>query len=193
MAAKNIRDVLRGPPHPSESLTLRHLAAPIEGEPETVPVENPLHVAGLPGDDISKHPLSATARNPFPGVGGQEISRRLREGEIKDSSLASQARAYLSLLERMGELKFYQADLHVPYEPELEAGHHPLFGASLGGLRRGDRYPRYESTEEHIEEVIQKNSPPRSRPAEVVPSEPQREITAQNEADVLESLWRTGP
>jgi len=184
--AQNIRDLLQGPPHPSEATTLRTLASETVTERTILPDENPSFTARLPGD-AGSHPLANTGQNPFPGVGIQEVARRVREGAIQDPTVERQARAYIDQFQRLDGQSIYDGRNHEFEEPEIEHTYSPAAGAGIGGLRRADRFPNYEDSHEHVEQVIAQNQ--RARPPQVA-STPIPKIDASNEEAVLESLWR---
>lgn len=184
MPVKNIRDLLAGPPHPSEATTLRTLASETVTERTVIPSENAEFTARMPGD--GEHPLARLSANPFPGVGVQEVARRVREGEIRDPAIERQARAFVDQFQRLEGQAVYNGRNHEFVEPEIEPTHSVALGSSIGGLQRADRFPHYESSADYVEQVIQAN--PRAR-AQAVPQERTALDTSSEEA-MLESLWR---
>lgn len=125
--AQNIRDLLRGPPHPSEATTLQTLAREkTVAERTVVPDGTASFTARMPGD-AGGHPLGNTGANPFPGVGPQEVARRVREGAIRDPAVERQARAYVDQFQKLTGQAIYSGRNHEFEEPEVE-GHG-------GGLR----------------------------------------------------------
>lgn len=104
--ANNIRDMLEGPPHPSESETLRTIVQRRVAERTVIPDELPGYAAHLPGD-ANDHPrASDTVSNPIPGVTALGLSRMLRAGEIP-MNLERQVRAYIAQYERFtGEVLY---------------------------------------------------------------------------------------
>ena len=184
MTVKNIRDLLQGPAHPSEANSLRSIAREAVTERTVIPAENPSFTARMPGDS-EDHPLTATSRNPFPGVGVQEVARRIRDGQIQDPTLERQARAYVDQFQKLEGQALYNSRNH-EFEPT-----HSVFGAGIGGLRRADRFPEYESSSEHVESVIQQNRPAQAAPPQGgVSKEAFEALLNENETEALESLWR---
>jgi hypothetical protein len=115
MTAKNIRDMLAGPAHPSESVTLQTLAAErIEegGGPE--PDLMASFFARMPGDPAT-HPKGLTMpENPRPDLGIMALSRALHAGLLTDPIEEKQARAYIKLFEDMSGDKLYEGRNHEP-------------------------------------------------------------------------------
>lgn len=111
----DIRDLLEGPPHPSEGLTLRGVAAESVTEHTVYPPENPEWVAKLPGDE-GQHPLAATGSNPFPGKSVQEVSRLIRSGTLSRDE-ERKARAYIDTYQKWTGEAVYNPSMHEPDFP----------------------------------------------------------------------------
>lgn len=165
--AKSIRDLVENlPPYLNTSEGLRSVASSEVTERTLVPPEAAEWVAMIPGDDLDQHPLAHIGRNPFPGVGVQEVYHRIQNGSL-EPEVEKKARAYVSqynaLAKFHGEAGLFNPRNHHFEEPELTGG---------SGLN-----PAWDN--------------PRPK-APVAPPKPVRmpEIDAANEGDFLESLWR---
>jgi hypothetical protein len=93
----SIRDLLAGPPHPSEDLTLQDLA---NERPDGCVYPDPLagFAARLPGD-VEEHPIASVSANPFPDETAFELNRKLHAGKIP-AGREGAVRAYLKDYER---------------------------------------------------------------------------------------------
>lgn len=191
MAAKSIRDMLVGPPHPSESITLQTLAATVQ-EHEAYPEENPGFHAKMPGDS-SPHLLGTAIQNPLPGESVLALSRRLRDGTLPPQ-LERQAQAYIHQYQKWSGDAVYDARNHEQIQEEIEITELPTGQMNIGGYKRVDRFPNYESEFEQLSDVIAQNPRPTSA-AQVQARGPVQTampvINEGNEDTVLESLWKT--
>jgi hypothetical protein len=140
MSAKNIRDLLVGPPHPSESVTIHTVAKETVKERTVVPDETSKFTARLPGDE-NDHPLAEVGKNPFPGVSVLALSRMLRDGTMPPDK-ERQARAYLSQHQRLTGEVMYDRRNHEPDHPTEQqyADGDTRSPAQSGGLRRADPF-----------------------------------------------------
>lgn len=193
MSVKNIRDMLCGPPHPSEAVTLQTLAAESPAERAIIPQGPSGFTARLPGDPEEDHPLGARVTNPLPGTSVLELARKLREGTL-DLTTEKAARNYLDMFRKMTGEVVYDPRNHPFPEPPIEMTHHKVFGPGLGKLRRADRFPNYESGLENVMDVISQNPRPQGDESfEIQASESSSpiQLDATNEEAVLEGLWST--
>lgn len=120
MTVKNIRDMLVGPPHPSEATTLRTVAAESPPEREVRADPTDAFTARLPGD-AEDHPLQDTGKNPFPGMSVLAISRAIREGKITDPVLRRKADAYIDQYQRLTRQAVYSTQNHEEGEPYVSS------------------------------------------------------------------------
>lgn len=95
----NIRDFLEGPPHPSESVTLRTLVA--NNPPVVDPNEGevPGLIALLPGDE-EVHPLAGVGGNPLPGLSPQDLQRLLNANLLPPEHIKA-VREYLRVFQKL--------------------------------------------------------------------------------------------
>lgn len=165
--AKSIRDLVENlPSYLNASEDLRSLASSEVTERTLIPPEAAEWVAMIPGDDIDQHPLAHIGRNPFPGVGVQEVFRQIQNGTL-DPEVEKKARAYVSqynaLAKFHNEAGVYDSQNHVFVEPEL---------TGMSGLNPAWDDPRPKALV----------APPKPVPMP--------KIDAANEGDFLESLWK---
>jgi len=147
MSVKTLRDLLVGPPHPSETATLRGVARDTAQEAQVGPSAEQhdpgnTFVAKMPGDDGTTHPFWETCRNPFPGQGVQEISRALREGRITDPALQRRAHAYLDQYQKLTGEMVYSTRNHVPDHPTEQqyADENTVSPPEANNLRRANPF-----------------------------------------------------
>lgn len=111
----NIRDLLAGPPHPSESLTMYDVLADQVDERSLVPDPLAEFTARLPGD-VNDHPLAGTAQNPRPGTSVLELSRLVRDGSLTEHEERA-ARIYIDQYQKWTGERVYNPRNHEPISP----------------------------------------------------------------------------
>ncbi len=124
--------------------------------------------------------------NPFPGVGIQEVARRVRAGSL-EPDLERRARAYIDQYQKLTGETVYSSRNHEFIEPEVEPEPSQTLGWTVGGLVRADRFPNYEASSDYVQQFMAGRADTTMR--DLVTTVPV--ITEENEAAVLESLWRT--
>lgn len=129
-----------GAPHPDEEYsTFQAALAPIEWVAHLDPAAG--FVAGMPGDDISSHPLAHTAKNPFPGMSLQAMLAFVREGTL-DAATERKVNIYVDQYRRLtGEVLTDERN-HTPIcsTEQGTAEYDTLSPIESGGLHRVDPF-----------------------------------------------------
>mgnify|MGYP003561581751 FL=1 len=81
----------------------------------------------------------------------------------------------------------YASGNHEFIEPVVEPKPSKMLGWTVGELVRADRFPNYESADDYVQQFMAGRADTTMR--DLVTTVPV--ITEENEAAVLESLWRT--
>lgn len=130
---KSIRDLFAGGLDSNPTLQDHVRDRVTEQEWYTLPPENPLMTARMPGDH-DDHPLAEAQRgNPFYGINPLRVSRLLHAGKIPPGQ-ERQARAWISQYERLTGETLHNGSNHNFEEPEVT-------GDNKCGLRRADPWP----------------------------------------------------
>lgn len=116
------------------------------------------HYAKLPGDETPHRLADTIPTNPFPTVGVLEMSRQLRTGGYEDPEIERRVRAYLMHWQRISGEVLYDPCNHEFVEPEININASLMGESSIGNLRRVDRWPNYESSQDYCESVVRQNT-----------------------------------